>query len=239
MKKKIIMLIISISAIFLLINNNEEKIYIISEFNCLALDKIEDCTKLGLYFSTKENPNYQKAINYYNIGIKHNDRNSQNNLGSLYQRGEGIEKDLKKAKELFNLSANQGNHLAQYNLGLMYKNGDGVKKDIYEAIKWFNLSANQGNVLSQNNLGVIYSQDNFKNYKEAAILFEKASNQNYVLAKINLANLYYEGNGVEKNVKKAVAILNKEAKLGNMIAISNLETICKTNMKECLEEKIF
>lgn len=73
------------------------------------------------------------------------DAYEQNNLGWMYARGQGVEKNLAEALRLFQESADQGNPYGQINLGLMYENGTGVKQDKAEAIKWYRKAAEQGN----------------------------------------------------------------------------------------------
>jgi TPR repeat protein len=52
---------------------------------------------------------YQKAANQGNAA-------AQNNLGFLYEYGQGVIKDLAKATELYQKSADQGNQVAIANL---------------------------------------------------------------------------------------------------------------------------
>lgn len=55
---------------------------------------------------------------------------AQNNLGVIYDNGEGVLKNSKEA-ERWNLKlAEQGYASAQYNLALRYCNGSGVSKDL-------------------------------------------------------------------------------------------------------------
>ena len=46
----------------------------------------------------------------------------------MYQNGDGVTKDDKKAVEWYTKSAEQGYALGQNNLGVMYENGQGVTK---------------------------------------------------------------------------------------------------------------
>ena len=52
-----------------------------------------------------------------------------NNLGIMYQNGEGVPQDYSEALRLFRLAAEQGLDIAQYNLGNMYQDGEGVPQD--------------------------------------------------------------------------------------------------------------
>jgi hypothetical protein len=72
------------------------------------------------------------------------DAYDQNNLGWMYERGRGVEKNLTEAFHLFKESADQGNPYGQMNLGLMYENGTGVQQDMQQAINWYHLAAAQG-----------------------------------------------------------------------------------------------
>jgi TPR repeat protein len=66
---------------------------------------------------------------------------AQNNLGAMYQSGEGTSQDFQQALFWFRKAAGLGHSRAQMNLGLMYRNGQGIVQDFIEAHKWFNLAA--------------------------------------------------------------------------------------------------
>ena len=55
---------------------------------------------------------------------------TQFNLGVHYENGDGVPKDLGKARELYQKAADQGYADAQLNLGWLYENGEGVPKDL-------------------------------------------------------------------------------------------------------------
>jgi uncharacterized protein len=70
---------------------------------------------------------------------------AQNNLGVLYENGQGVSQNYAEAAKWFRLAADQGSATAQFNLGLLYAKGQGVPQDYVLAHIWFNLSATQGN----------------------------------------------------------------------------------------------
>ena len=72
----------------------------------------------------------------------------QNNLGRMYDKGEGVAKDYKKATEWFRKAAEQGHAWGQYNLGNMYEKGDGVHKDLTTAYAWYTIAAANGYTLA-------------------------------------------------------------------------------------------
>lgn len=68
------------------------------------------------------------------------DAEAQNYVGFMYDNGEGVAVDYRKAAMWYAKAAEQGYAVAQYNLGMLYGNGLGVDKDWVQALKWFNLA---------------------------------------------------------------------------------------------------
>ena len=68
----------------------------------------------------------------------------QNNLGVMYEKGEGVPQDYKEAFKWYTKAAEQGQANAQRNLGRMYLNGQGVPRDWVYAYAWFNLADANG-----------------------------------------------------------------------------------------------
>jgi hypothetical protein len=88
---------------------------------------------------------YQKAADQ-------EDAVAQNNLGWLYENGQGVQKDLRKAAELYQKAADQGYARAQNNLGWLYENGQGVQKDLRKAAELYKKAADQGSDVANANL---------------------------------------------------------------------------------------
>ena len=53
----------------------------------------------------------------------------------MYQNGEGVSKNYKKAFEWYQKSALQGQYDAQNNLGFMYESGTGTSKNFKKAFE--------------------------------------------------------------------------------------------------------
>ena len=70
---------------------------------------------------------------------------AQNNLGAMYDKGEGVPQDYSTAVRWYSLAAEQGYAYAQSNLGIMYALGQGVIQDNVYAHMWLNIAASQGN----------------------------------------------------------------------------------------------
>ncbi|PIR31615.1 MAG: hypothetical protein COV36_07770 [Alphaproteobacteria bacterium CG11_big_fil_rev_8_21_14_0_20_44_7] len=71
------------------------------------------------------------------------DAAAQNDLGVMYRRGRGVEKDDKKAFMWFEKSAAQGSTNAMLNLASMYKLGEGTEQNLELAYAWYNLGADR------------------------------------------------------------------------------------------------
>ncbi len=72
------------------------------------------------------------------------DANAQDNLGTLYSWGAGVERNAEEAVRYYRLAAEQGRAAAQYNLGNMYASGQGVVQDSVRAYMWYDIAASRG-----------------------------------------------------------------------------------------------
>jgi S1-C subfamily serine protease len=100
---------------------------------------------------------FQKGVDAYNKGdyatalriweplAEQGHPSAQNNLGVMYDKGQGVTKDYETAVKWYRLAAEQGLASAQKNLGVMYYQGQGVIKDYSLAYMWWNIATSQGN----------------------------------------------------------------------------------------------
>ena len=65
-------------------------------------------------------------------------------VGSLYENGRGIDKDLAQAAAWYRKAADQNLAAGQYSLGMLYVRGAGVPQDNAIAAEWFRKAAEQG-----------------------------------------------------------------------------------------------
>lgn len=91
-----------------------------------------------------------------NIGVSE----SQRILGELYEKGYGVDKDMRLSVEWYRKAAQSGNVYAQMSLGHFYDQGIGVLIDRKQALYWFTLAATNGDELAKKNIEVM--QDNEK-----------------------------------------------------------------------------
>ena len=62
---------------------------------------------------------------------------AMDDLGWLYETGNGVNADQAKALSLFNEAASRGSAEGMYHLGVVYHEGLGVQKDLPTACQWF------------------------------------------------------------------------------------------------------
>ncbi len=69
---------------------------------------------------------------------------AQRALGSLYERGQGVEKNTANAFEWTKKAAEQNDPVAMFNLACYHDKGFGVKKNQQIALTWYRKAAEYG-----------------------------------------------------------------------------------------------
>lgn len=165
----------------------------------------------------KEN-NSDKVLRKITEMARSGNMQAQSDLGHLYENGNGVQKDYKKAFDWYHKSAEQGYAIAQYNVGVAYEYGSGVQRSLAQALEWYSKAVTQGVTKAKVNLGMIYldSMVNFKDYNKAKHWFLLAAQDKDTIAMNNLGYIYKEGLGVSKNDNEAMKWYQKAADLGSM-----------------------
>ncbi|MSR16077.1 MAG: hypothetical protein EXR86_16320 [Gammaproteobacteria bacterium] len=99
---------------------------------------------------------YAESLPALAAAADQNDPRALTLLGSLYQQGQGVERDPVKAAELYTRAAELGDAEAQFNLGNIYLLGEGVKADEAWALTFYRQAAAQGHELAARNLEELY-----------------------------------------------------------------------------------
>lgn len=187
----------------------------------------EAMVELGSIFYDKND--FSKAFKWYTKAAELGNSDAMNNLGILYENGQGVEKSYHKAFEWYTKAADLGNDWALKNTGDLYKNGQGVDKDFTKAIEWYTKAAESGNSEAMNNLGYLYNfgQGVEKSYPKAIEWYTKAAELGNSLAMNNIGILYENGQGVEKSYSKAIEWYSKAADLGNDWGLKNIGDLYK------------
>ncbi|KAF0983001.1 hypothetical protein FDP41_010979 [Naegleria fowleri] len=126
-----------------------------------------------------DDPNYRKAIKYFEKAAEQNHTKAMLELGSIYEEGKyRVQTNLEKALQYYERAAAQLNdEEALYYMGRLYEKGRHVPQDFGKAIKYFELSAQQHHYKALYKLGIIYRDGNFgsvvsQNLNKAIYYFE-------------------------------------------------------------------
>lgn len=97
-------------------------------------------------------------------------------LAKLYERGEGVPRDMAASRSWTEKAAIGGNRLAMHDLAVFYAEGDAGPQSYAAAVEWFRTASDLGLVDSQYNLAVLYEQGLglSQDKSEAAYWFEVA-----------------------------------------------------------------
>lgn len=134
---------------------------------------------------------------------------AQNNLGVLYQRGQGVPRDYVLARSWFERAAAQGLPGAMYNIGMLYLRGYGVPEDPALAAGWLEKAAALEEAEAQFYLGMLHyrGQGVPQDLAVAAHWFEKAAAANVPQARYNLALMLARGEGLPLDEARALSLL--------------------------------
>lgn len=102
---------------------------------------------------------YETAKTIWEELAKQNDSQAMTNLGLIYLKGEGVEKDFAKAKGYFLEGSALDNDSANYNLALMYQSAIGVEEDIEKAIGYFRKATAKNHQNANFRLGLLLLKD--------------------------------------------------------------------------------
>jgi TPR repeat protein len=166
------------------------------------------------------------------------DVETQYELGTVYEKGEGAKVNLAEAAKWYTKAAEQGHAQAQFSLGSCYEEGKGVRKDIAKAVELYKKSAEQGNAQAQCNLGFCYDMGVGveKNIAKAVELYRKSAEQGVALAQYYLGVCYAKGEGIGKDLAKAVEWYRKAAEQGDAEAQLDLG-VCYENGEGVAQDK--
>ena len=136
---------------------------------------------------------------------------AQSHVGTGYELGHGVSRNIQEAIRWYRLAAEQGNIDIQTHLGHLYARGETVPRDYTQALKWYRLAAENGFSPAQSTLGKMYErgQGVSQNYKEALKWYRLATGdgKNSGIdgnALYHLGRMYYEGLGVQKDNTEAI-----------------------------------
>ena len=164
-------------------------------FFILVTSSITQATELEDGFQAFTAGNYEQALRLWLPLAEKDNAGAQYNLGILYMKGLGVEKNLKTAFIWYKRASTNGNTDAMFNLGTMYNKGKVVSRSPKDANKWWLKAAELGNAAAQFNIAVeyAYGKNLEKNVDEAIKWWKKSASQGNKDARAALHRTYTEG----------------------------------------------
>ena len=104
-------------------------------------------SKLGYILDQSEED--EKAIHWFTKAADQGDADGQYGLGSMFAKGDGVEKDFSEAIHWIRKAAKQGHLLAIRTYATALENGElGISSNEKETLRWLNKGAEGGDSLS-------------------------------------------------------------------------------------------
>lgn len=137
---------------------------------------------------------------------EHGDTQFQYVYGVCYEKGWGVDQDMKQALTWYNKAADQNNSFAYNALGNLYRMGNGVVVDPAKAFDYYQKGAAEKDAQAMLNLGncYYYGMGTEKDEKAAVKWWKDAAEAGNAYAMAQLGDSYFYGLGVEKNLAKAI-----------------------------------
>lgn len=149
---------------------------------------------------------------------------AQRNLGIMYDRGVGVERDPALAAQWMRTAAESGSRDAAYQLGAMHETGRGVAQDDAQAVSWYRKAALLGDREAQVKVGKAYEAGKgvSADMGEALTWYRKAAGQGDPWAQNYIGFLYGNGKGVPHDDVEALKWFRLAATNGNAQAEYNV-----------------
>lgn len=144
---------------------------------------------------------------------EHGDAKYQYAYGVCYEKGWGVEQDMKEALAWYRKAAAQENGPAYNSIGNFYRMGTEVKADSKQAFEYYKKGAQAKDAQAMLNLGncYFYGMGVEKDEKTAVKWWKDAADAGNVYAISQMGDCYYYGIGTEKDLTKAVEYLTQAA----------------------------
>ena len=148
-------------------------------------------------------------------------------IGKSYLEGIYVDVDYKKAFYYLNKGYEALDTSCIEALGDMYLKGCMGKKDVYKALEFYNIAIDYGEKGLFFKVGKIYEEEGLIN--QAVKYYEEGHNEGNLKCTQRLGIMYYNGEGVERNLDKAIeymqiAVQKKEPHAMYVLAVAYLRT---------------
>jgi TPR repeat protein len=158
-----------------------------------------------------------EAVRWYRLAAEQGDAWAQGELAWMYHKGLGVAADDAEAVRLYRL-AGEEDSWAQYRLGWLYARGRGVPQDEREALRLFRAAAEDEFTTAQVTLGDAYRGGRFGLGVDLGLAvhwYRRAADEGNDDGAAALAELYLDGQGVERDAVRAAQLAEHPARQGN------------------------
>lgn len=105
-----------------------------------------------IYYRKGTHQDYEKALKWFRRAARQGLHEAETRIGFMYERGNGVEKNVAEAISRYTKAAYRGDSFGQYLLGMRYLKGKGVTKNYSSAEEWLRKAAKQGDADAQKEL---------------------------------------------------------------------------------------
>jgi TPR repeat protein len=172
-------------------------------------------------------PYRESDIAMFRKEAKAGDVASMEELGNLYQNGNGVEKNYEQAVAWYRKAAEEwASSYAMTSLAYMLENGLGTPKNHKKALAAYRKAAEWGDTTAMQVLGTWYLHgEGVEQDYGKALMYLREGSEKYggdPTAMTDLASMYANGWGVQQDYVQAAAWYRKAAKKGNVLAMSQM-----------------
>lgn len=136
------------------------------------------------------------------------------------------EGDYAQAMLCYRRAAEAGDADAALRIGILYNTGRGVEKNDEERNRWYQIAADRGQAHAMYILGSWYEYGGKEgyplDYAKAAALYAPTAAKGSANAQYHLGKLYARGDGVKKDLQKALILFYAAAQQGHELAAARL-----------------
>ena len=198
----------------------------------IAAEKGENCRYAAIYelarayrYGVGAEENFPLALDYYQRAASNGVVEAMFDLGAMYAGGEGVAQDFDIANYWYEMAAFEGESAKAFGeLGIAYYFGRGDKDVDYDkAREYFERALKEGEEEYLYPLGRIYYDE--EQYDKAMEYYLQAAandNEYQSLAEDDIGDMYRNGNGVKRNLKKAIEWYKKGAEHDNANSMCSL-----------------
>ncbi len=175
------------------------------------------CNDIGLFMIRGSNgfdANKAGAKEYFELACSEGYSEGCNNLGYMYEIGDGVAQDQEKARDLYATSCDNDNVDGCAKLGFLLDTGQYHVQDKERAEAILKKACDKGSLQGCTNLGVvrITSLRDFTGAREA---FDKACDGGHMRGCTKIGLMHYFGDGTEEDHAKALEYFDKACKNGS------------------------